>query len=75
MGRKSTGKRLDRTLMRIGAEPRRRMHHNPYEVAKWLGRVLDGWLRYYAVPTSYRSLVRFALEIISKGHTPIGHPE
>ena len=48
-----------RTLKRIKAELRRGMHRNPYEVAEWLGRVLDGWLRYYAVPNSYPSLQRF----------------
>ena len=46
-GRKPVGKRVDRTLRRIGAELRRRMHHNPYEVAKWLGKILNGWLHYY----------------------------
>ena len=60
LGRKPVSKRVDRTLKRIKAELRRRMHHNPYEVAKWLGKVLTGWLRYYAVPTSYRYLKRFS---------------
>ena len=60
LGRKPIGKRVDRTLKRIKAELRRRMHRNPYEVAEWLGRVLDGWVRYYAVPNSYPSLQRFA---------------
>ena len=57
------GKRVDRTLRRIGAELRRRMHHNPYEVAKWLGKILNGWLHYYAVPTSSPSLKRFAFRL------------
>ena len=39
------------------------MHHNPYEVAKWLGKILNGWLRYYAVPTSSPSLRRFAFRL------------
>ena len=63
LGRKPVGKRVDRTLRRIGAELRRRMHHNPYEVAKWLGKILNGWLRYYAVPTSSPSLKRFACRL------------
>ena len=63
LGRKPIGKRVDRTLRRIGAELRRRMHHNPYEVAKWLGRIPDGWLHYYAVPTSFRSLKRFEFRL------------
>ena len=57
LGRKPVGKRVDRTLRRIGAELRRRMHHNQYEVAKWLGKILNGWLYYYAVPTSSPSLL------------------
>ena len=63
LGRKPVGKRVDRTLRRIGAELRRRMHHNPYEVAKWLGKIMNGWLRYYAVPTSLPSLRRFAFRL------------
>ena len=39
------------------------MHHNPYEVAKWLGKILNGWLHYYAVPTSSPSLKRFAFRL------------
>ena len=63
LGRKPVGKRVDRTLRRIGAELRRRMHHNQYEVAKWLGKILNGWLYYYAVPTSSPSLKRFAFRL------------
>ena len=63
LGRKPIGKRVNRTLKRIKAELRRRMHHNVYEVAAWLGRVLGGWLRYYAVPTSFPFLQRFVLRL------------
>ncbi len=28
--------------------------------ARWLGKVLDGWLNYFAVPMSHRYLSRFA---------------
>ena len=45
LGRKPIGKRVDRTLRYIGAELRRRMHHKPCEVVKWLGKILNGWLR------------------------------
>ncbi len=64
MGRKPIGKRVNRTLKRIKVELRRRMHHNIHEVAKWLGRVVGGWLRYYAVPTSFRFLNRFVLRLM-----------
>ena len=33
-------------------------------ISKWLGRVVGGWLRYYAVPTSFRSLNRFVLRLM-----------
>ena len=63
LGRKPIRKRVTRTLKRIEAELRRRMHDNVYEVAIWLGRVVGGWLRYYAVPTSARSLKPFGLRL------------
>ncbi len=58
-GRKPIGKRAARTLKRIEAELRRRMHDNVCEVATWLGRVAGGWLRHCAVPTGFRSLKTF----------------
>ena len=63
LGRKPIKKRVNRTLKRIKAELRRRMHHNIYEVAKWLGRVTGGWLRYFAVPTSFPSLRQFVFRL------------
>ena len=63
LGRKPIGNRVERTLRQVKAELRRRMHRNPYEVAKWLGKVMDGWLRYYAVPTSLPSLTRFEFRL------------
>ena len=59
LGRKPADKHVNRTLMRIKVELHRRMHHNNHEVARWLGRVVGRWLRYYAVPTSFRSQNRF----------------
>ena len=64
LGRKPIGKRVNRTLKRIKAELRRRMHRNRYEVAEWLGRVVGGWLRYYAVPTSFPYLKRFVFRLM-----------
>ena len=51
---------MRRTLKRLAEELRRRMHYRVEVTAKWLGRVIDGWLNYYAVPTSFRHLCRFA---------------
>ncbi len=39
------------------------MHCKSKETARWLGKGLDGWLNYYAVPTSYRYLNRFATRL------------
>ena len=59
LGRKPAAKRMSRTLKRIAEALRRRRHHDPHEVARWLGRVVNGWLNYYAVPTSSRFLRSF----------------
>ena len=59
LGRKPVAKRMSRTLKRIKEVLRRRMHCDVIDTAKWLGRVVEGWLNYYAVPTSTRYLRRF----------------
>ena len=59
LGRKPAAKRVRRTLKRIGETLRWRMHHDLHQVARWLGRVVNGWLNYYAVPTSFRFLRGF----------------
>ena len=45
--------------MRVGEVLRKRWHHDIWEVGRWLGRVLNGWLNYYAVPGSARWLRGF----------------
>ena len=42
LGRKPAAKRVRRTLRRIADVLRRRMHHDLHEVARWLGRVVNG---------------------------------
>ena len=59
LGRKPAAKRVRRALRRIAEVLRRCMHHDLHEVARWLGRVVNGWLTYYAVPTSSRYLRGF----------------
>ena len=54
---------MARTLKRIKEALRRRMHTHVEETAKWLGRVLNGWLNYYAVPTSSRYLRCFVARL------------
>ena len=58
LGRKPIAKRMVRFLKRVHAQLIRRMHHSVEEVGCWLGRVLKGWLNYYAVPTSMLYLRR-----------------
>ena len=59
VGRKPVAKRMNRTLKRIKEALRRRMHAKAKDTARWLAKVLGGWLNYYAVPGSYRYLYRF----------------
>ena len=60
LGRKPVAKRMTRTLTRLKESLCRRRHHNVVATARWLGKVVNGWLNYYAVPTSFRYLSRFA---------------
>ena len=64
LGRKPVPRRVRRTLQAVKAALWKRMHENPVQTGRWLGRVLRGWLGYYAVPTSSRSLQRFALDVM-----------
>ena len=59
LGRKPIAKRVNRTLSAIGRALRTRMHADPEDTAAWLGLVIEGWLKYYAVPTSGKSLACF----------------
>ena len=43
---------MNRTLRRVGERLWRQRHADHWEVGKWLGRVLNGWLNYFAVPGS-----------------------
>ena len=59
LGRKPVAKRMTRTLNRLSDVLRRHMHRDAAATAKWLGKVVAGWLNYYAVPTSFQYLTRF----------------
>ena len=63
LGRKPVARRMSRTLKRIKEALRWRMHCKSKATARWLGKVLDGWLNFYAVPNSYRYLDRFATRL------------
>ena len=58
LGRKPIAKRMTRFLKRVKQELIRRVHRGVHETGIWLGQVLNGWLNYYAVPTSFRYLRR-----------------
>ena len=59
LGRKPIAKRASRTLKRLKERLRARMHDDVHETAQWLGKVVNGWLNYYAVPTSSPTLGGF----------------
>ncbi len=59
VGRKPSRDRVRRTLRRIKDELRKRRHMGKYKVTRWLGRVINGWLNYYAVPGTSRALKAF----------------
>ena len=63
VGRKPVAERMRRTLRRIKEELCRRMHESMKENGRWLGRVLNGWLNYFAVPTSFPTLKRFVYQL------------
>ena len=59
LGRKPAAKRVRRTLRLIADVLRWRRRHDPHKVARWLGRVVNGWLNHFAVPTSSPHLEQF----------------
>ena len=58
LGRKPIAKRMSRFLKRSQKQLIRRLHRPMHETGKWLEQALNGWLNYYAVPTSYVYLAR-----------------
>ena len=57
--RQTERKRLEAELRQVKQELRRRMHAPAPEVGEWLGRVLNGFYQYHAVPGNWTSLYRF----------------
>ena len=60
---------MTRLLKRVKELLVRRMHVSVHETGKWVGRVLNGWLNYYAVPTSFVFLHRFQHRLKRLWHT------
>ena len=63
VGRKPIAKRMSQTLCRIGETLRKRMNWDIWEVGEWLGKVINGWLNYFAVPGSSVYLRRFVRRV------------
>lgn len=61
--RRSSSKRMQRTLVKISKELRRRWCMAVSEQGAWLRRVVQGWLQYHAVPHNYAALSRFHHEV------------
>jgi len=55
--------RIRRTLRAIKEGLRRRRHRPVAETGAWLGRVVQGWYRYYAVPRTSRWLSSFRWQV------------
>ena len=63
LGRKPARKRVTRTLQRIRGLLRTRWHVDKHDTARWLGRIIRGWLTSSAVPGSYRFLNAFVYRV------------
>ena len=61
--RHSMAKRMRATLQAIKAKLRKRMHRPLGETARWLRRVVQGWLNYHAVPSNSNCIGRFVSEV------------
>jgi group II intron reverse transcriptase/maturase len=63
--RRSRADRLRTKLKEIKEELRRRMHQPIPEQGRWLGRVVQGYFNYFAVPTNSRALSAFHHQVLA----------
>jgi group II intron reverse transcriptase/maturase len=61
--RRTTAKRMSRTLAAIKVQLRRRRHDSVGTTGRWLASVIRGWLQYHAVPDNMRRLDQFVDEV------------
>lgn len=61
--RHSIAQRMRATLQAIKAKLRKRKHRPLGETARWLRRVVQGWLNYHAVPGNSNRIGRFVDEV------------
>jgi hypothetical protein len=57
--RRTVRKRMEAKLQQIKQTLRARMHEPAPQIGQWLGRVLNGFYQYHAVPGNWASLSRF----------------
>jgi hypothetical protein len=62
--RKTDRKRLRLRLLAIKQELRTRLHDSPRVVGQWLGRVVQGYLQYHAVPGNSKSICAFRYHVV-----------
>jgi len=62
--RKSRGDRVRAKLKDIKEGLRKRMHQPLARQGQWLGRVVQGWFNYHAVPTNSRALGAFRYHVV-----------
>ena len=61
--RHSIAKRMRATLQAIKVKLQKRTHRPLGETARWLRRVVQGWLNYHAVPSNSNRIGRFVDEV------------
>lgn len=61
--RRTSRKKKRAKLAQLKEEGRRRRHWRVAEQHAWLSQVLEGHYRYYAVPTNYRAIKQFQLQV------------
>ena len=66
--RQTMRKRLTAKLGSIKTELRRRLHHSIPEVGRWLRSVVEGHMRYFAVPMNGAAVARFRFEVARLWH-------
>jgi len=62
--RKSRGDRVRAKLKDVKEGLRKRMHQPLARQGQWLGRVVQGWFNYHAVPTNSRALGAFRYHVV-----------
>ena len=61
--RRTSRKRLSRTLAAIKAQLRQRRHNRVGQTGRWLASVIRGWMGYHAVPDNFSRLDEFVTEV------------